>query len=46
MSGMRDKLIHQYFGVDLDTVWKTVHEDLPTIVPQIEKVIAQEGGRI
>ena len=29
MSGMRDKLIHDYFGVDVDVVWKTVDDDIP-----------------
>lgn len=27
--GMRDLLIHQYFGVDLDLVWESIKEDLP-----------------
>lgn len=31
MAGMRDKLIHHYFGVDLAEVWKTVKDDLPEI---------------
>ncbi|MHA1420380.1 MAG: HepT-like ribonuclease domain-containing protein [Candidatus Heimdallarchaeaceae archaeon] len=26
--GMRDKLIHVYFGVNLEVVWKTIHEDI------------------
>ena len=37
--GMRDKLIHDYSGIDLDIVWKTVKEDLPKILKQISKII-------
>ena len=29
MAGMRDKLIHDYLGVDIQVVWKTVQEDIP-----------------
>ena len=29
MAGMRDKITHEYFGVDLDIVWRTIEEDLP-----------------
>ena len=39
MSGMRDKLIHAYFGVDLRVVWKTIKKDIPMLRPLIEKVI-------
>jgi len=31
IAGMRDKLIHSYFGVDYEVVWKTVIEDVPVI---------------
>lgn len=41
MTGMRDKLIHEYFGVDLETVWQTVREDLPKIKPLIEEAKVQ-----
>ena len=29
MTGMRDKVVHEYFGVDAAVVWRTVKEDLP-----------------
>ena len=38
MSGMRDKLIHDYFGVDADVVWKTVNEDIPYLKSLIENI--------
>ncbi len=31
MAGMRDKLIHEYFAVDVNVLWKTIQEDLPSI---------------
>jgi len=39
IAGMRDKLIHDYFDVDLETVWKTATEDVPVLVSEIETVI-------
>lgn len=38
MAGMRDKLIHQYSGVDLHVVWKTVSEDIPLLLPHIQDI--------
>jgi uncharacterized protein with HEPN domain len=39
MAGMRDKLIHEYFGVKLDVVWKTVQKEIPPIKPLFEKTL-------
>lgn len=38
ITGMRDKLAHEYFGVDLQTVWVTARQDLPTLRPLIERL--------
>ena len=40
MVAMRNKLIHQYFGVDLEVLWRTVQEDLPPLRDEISRVLA------
>jgi uncharacterized protein with HEPN domain len=39
MAGMRDKLIHFYFGIDHKLVWQTVKNDMPPIKPEIRQVV-------
>jgi uncharacterized protein with HEPN domain len=39
ISGMRDKLIHDYFGVDSKVVWMTIKSDLPFIKPLFEEIL-------
>ncbi len=36
ITGMRDKLIHEYDNVDLDEVWKTTRSDIPRLIKQLE----------
>jgi len=43
MAGMRDKLIHFYFGVDYHLVWKAITERLPHVKQEIEKVLQATG---
>jgi len=39
MNGMRNQLIHEYFGVDLRVIWRTYKEDLPELKEQLKKII-------
>jgi uncharacterized protein with HEPN domain len=39
MAGIRDKLIHEYFGSNTEVIWKTVNEDLPKIRPGISLIL-------
>ena len=39
ISGMRDRLIHFYFGVDTQLVWTTIHERLPELKQVIEQIL-------
>lgn len=34
-AGMRDKLVHDYFEIDLEAVWKTIKDDLPVLKKEI-----------
>ncbi len=39
MAGIRDKLIHEYHGVDLEIIWLVVKEELPQIRPLLSKIL-------
>ncbi len=41
MKGMRNILVHEYFGVDLDVLWKTVKSDLPQLKVQIDRLLSE-----
>ena len=43
MAGMRDKLIHSYFGVDYPLVWQTVKKRLPAVAEEIRKILQDAG---
>jgi len=37
VKGMRNKLVHRYFGINIEVVWQTVQEDLPALVTALKK---------
>ena len=40
MAGMRDRMVHGYDAVNLKIVWKTVKQRIPTVEPQIRRILA------
>lgn len=42
MAGMRDKLVHNYFGVNLEVVWETATQEAPALEAEIRTLITQE----
>jgi uncharacterized protein with HEPN domain len=45
MAGMRDKMIHAYFGTDATIVWETATARVPELKPQIEQIIDAEARK-
>ncbi|MEQ1894314.1 MAG: HepT-like ribonuclease domain-containing protein [Planctomycetota bacterium] len=41
MIGLRNRLIHGYFNVNLDIVWDTVKQDLPGLIEVLERLLAR-----
>jgi len=44
IAGMRDKLIHGYFGVDYDLVWDVVTAKVPVLQREVGQIIRDEGS--
>ncbi|KAF0133659.1 MAG: nucleotidyltransferase [Candidatus Saganbacteria bacterium] len=41
IAGMRDKLIHGYFGIDIEAVWETTKQDLPSLKSEVKKALKE-----
>ena len=44
MIGMRNRLVHAYFEIDLELVWQVVTQELPNLLPKLESAILSERG--
>lgn len=43
ISGMRNKIAHEYFGIDLNIVWQTIEEDLKPLMDTISQMLNDSG---
>ena len=41
MVGMRNRLVHAYFGINLDVIWQTVQQDLPSLMQSLERALEE-----
>jgi len=44
MAGMRDKLVHEYFGIDIEIMWKVAKDEIPSLKPSIQNILKSLGG--
>lgn len=42
IAGLRDILVHQYFGIDAEIVWDIVQNKVPTLELQVRKILSEE----
>jgi uncharacterized protein with HEPN domain len=38
----RNKILHEYFGMNLEIIWKTIQDDLPDLKPKIQKIFDKQ----
>ena len=41
-AGLRNVIVHEYFGIDLEVVWKVIERDLPALKLTVQEILSQE----
>ncbi len=41
-ADMRNKLVHRYFGINIEVIWHTLNEDLPMLIDALQEIIRRE----
>ncbi|MEW6238918.1 MAG: HepT-like ribonuclease domain-containing protein [Candidatus Omnitrophota bacterium] len=44
MIKMRNRLIHGYFDIELNIIWKTILEDFPPLIPELERILKEDDA--
>jgi uncharacterized protein with HEPN domain len=44
IKDFRNLLIHEYFGIDLEIVWKIIQDDLPVLMNAVREIVRTESG--
>jgi uncharacterized protein with HEPN domain len=42
MGDMRNIVAHEYFQIDIETIWETIQQDLPSLIPQLQAILNSE----
>ena len=42
MAGLRDRIVHDYFGINHEIVWSVISEEIPALIPRIEAIADSE----
>ena len=42
--GLRHRIVHEYFGIDLEIIWQILHKDLPGLKQKIMQIMSDKGG--
>jgi uncharacterized protein with HEPN domain len=46
IAGMRDRLIHGYFGIDYDIVWDVVYNKIPILREEVQQILQKESHSV